>query len=428
MPNNRQLQVSKNRRFLVHSDGTPFFYLADTAWELFHRCDRQDADLYLENRAAKGFTVIQAVVLAELDGLHTPNPYGHTPLHDNDPNQPNEDYFAHVDYIVDKANALGLFIGMLPTWGDKFNRAWGQGPEIFTPKNAKAFGRFLGQRYRDKDIIWVLGGDRDLITDHHVDIINATAAGLKEKDGGRKLMTFHPQGGKSSSTFVHTEAWLDFHMIQSGHHRYCPTYEFVERDYRLKPTRPTLDGEPGYEDHPNHFNTRRGWLDQHDVRRSLYWSLFAGGCGYTYGCHDIWQMYQEGRTPVSWARTPWQQALDLPGSAQVQHGRRLLESRPYLTRIPAQAVVVGDCWRGEDHIRATRCSEGSYILVYLPSGQRVDVDLRTLRTKAANATWFNPRSGAYSAIGQVQCSEKQTFTPPYDPEGRDWILALDALI
>ena len=70
------LQVSANRRFLIHDDGTPFFYLGDTAWELFHRLTLDEADYYLRDRAAKGFTVIQAVVLAEMDGLHTPNMNG----------------------------------------------------------------------------------------------------------------------------------------------------------------------------------------------------------------------------------------------------------------------------------------------------------------------------------------------------------------
>src|SRR3954470_18038333 len=80
-----KLKVSDNRHFLVHDDGTPFFWLGDTAWELFHRLKREEADHYLTNRANKGFTVIQAVVLAEMDGLNTPNAYGHRPLDNNDP-------------------------------------------------------------------------------------------------------------------------------------------------------------------------------------------------------------------------------------------------------------------------------------------------------------------------------------------------------
>ena len=168
---------------------------------MFHRLTREEADLYLQDRAKKGFTVIQAVILAELDGLNTPNAYGEKPLIDNDPTKPNEKYFTHVDYIVNRAAKLGMIIGMLPSWGDKWNKNWGLGPEIFTAANAKSFGRYLGKRYRDKPIIWIMGGDRDIIDDEDSGIINSMVEGLKAGDGGAHLVTFHPQGGKSSSDF-----------------------------------------------------------------------------------------------------------------------------------------------------------------------------------------------------------------------------------
>ena len=118
-----RLKVSDNKRFLVYEDGRPFFYLGDTAWELFHRLNREEASRYLEHRAKNGFTVIQAVALAEIDGHTVPNPYGHLPLLDLDPAKPDvkdgpaNDYWDQVDYIVNKAETLGLFIGFLPTWG-----------------------------------------------------------------------------------------------------------------------------------------------------------------------------------------------------------------------------------------------------------------------------------------------------------------------
>src|SRR3712207_4815241 len=108
-----RVKVSDDKHFLATQDGKPFFYLGDTAWELFHRLNREEAERYLRNRAEKRYTVIQAVVLAELNGLNDPNPYGHKPLADNDPTKPNEEYFKHVDFVVNKAEELGLFVGML---------------------------------------------------------------------------------------------------------------------------------------------------------------------------------------------------------------------------------------------------------------------------------------------------------------------------
>src|SRR5450759_5660232 len=159
--NHGKLKISENRRFLIFEDGTPFFYLGDTGWELFHRLNKDDAEKYLENRRAKGFTVIQAVALAEFDGLNTPNAEGNKPLINNNPLTPNEKYFEHVDWVIKAAAEKGLYIGLLPTWGDKWNKKWGIGPKIFNPENAKAYGKFLGQRYKTyPNIIWILGGDR----------------------------------------------------------------------------------------------------------------------------------------------------------------------------------------------------------------------------------------------------------------------------
>ena len=212
-PSNAQrLQVSENQRYLVTEDGEPFFWMADTAWELFHRCDREEAAMYLSKRASQGFNVIQAVSLAELDGLHAPNPYGATPLLDDDPSKPNEDYFEHVDFVIELADSLGLYIALLPTWGDKLNtKSWGVGPEIFTPENARVFGRWIGDRYKSYDnIIWIIGGDRNPRDDSKdVEVWNQMAEGIAEAAGGydETLMSFHPQpkelGG--SSTWFHEQ-------------------------------------------------------------------------------------------------------------------------------------------------------------------------------------------------------------------------------
>lgn len=159
---NGPLKVAENSHYLVHENGKPFFWLGDTAWELFHRLNKDQADYYLKRRAEQGYTVIQAVALAEFDGLHVPNPYGELPLNFDDLSQPNEKYFQHVDYIIDKAAENGLYIAFLPTWGDKLFKSGGKGPEFFTPENAKTYGKYLGNRYKErKNIIWILGGDRN---------------------------------------------------------------------------------------------------------------------------------------------------------------------------------------------------------------------------------------------------------------------------
>lgn len=417
----QKLNVSENHRYLIRDDGTPFFWLGDTAWELFHRLDREEATKYLQNRADKGFTVIQAVALAEFDGLNTPNFYGDTPLTNNDPIQPNEAYFKHVDFVVNKAEALGLFIGMLPTWGDKFNKKWGIGPEIFTPENAYVYGEFLGKRYKNKPVIWILGGDRIPEEEEDFEIIRAMAKGLAAGDENRHLMTYHPMGGRNSSEFFHQDEWLDVNMFQSGHgEKDIPNYEMTTHNYTLTPIKPTLDGEPCYEDHPINWKPENGWFDDADVRQAAYWSMLAGACGHTYGNHNVWQMWEPGREPVSSARTPWKEALDHPGAFQMGYMRRLFESRPFTTLQPDPSLI-NNSFNDKSHVQAAR-GDG-FMIVYLPENESIDITMGKISGRKINAWWFDPRTGDYVNIGKVRNNGSYTFKTPNAE--KDWVLILD---
>jgi hypothetical protein len=428
-----RLKVSENKRFLVTEKGDPFFYLGDTAWELFHRLNREDAEKYLKDRSAKGFTVIQAVVLAEENGLHVPNAYGQTPLVGDDPSRPNEAYFAHVDWIVNRAAEQGLFVGMLPTWGDKWNKAWGKGPEIFTPQNAAVFGQWLGRRYKDKPIIWILGGDRRVETDRHREILRAMARGLKAGDGGTHLITLHPTGGGGSAQYFPNEDWLDFHMRQNGHAaEFTGRYDQTRADYDRTPVKPVIDAEPIYEDHPVSFKAKDfGHSVAADVRRPLYWDLFTGACGHTYGHHSVWQFYAPGRAPVNGPLMSWDVAIDQPGACQMQYGRRLIESRPFLTRIPDDSVIVpanvptAVPGAGIRRFVATRDSEGSYAMVYAPVGRPFAVRMDKIQGPTVHAWWFNPRNGQAASIGEFASRGTHEFCSPDKGEELDWVLVLD---
>jgi hypothetical protein len=427
------LKVSENRHFLVTADGRPFFWLGDTAWELFHRLNREDAERYLRTRAEQRFTLIQAVALAEFDGLTVPNAYGETPLRNNDPAQPNEAYFAHVDWIVKRANALGLYIGFLPTWGDKWNKKWGLGPEIFTAANAEQYGEWLGRRYRDAGLVWILGGDRPVETDAHREIIRAMARGLRRGDGGAHLMTLHPTGGQSSSGPFHTDEWLDFNMRQNGHvPEFTGRYELTRSDYDRAPTKPVLDGEPIYEDHPVSFDAKKlGHSIASDVRRPLYWDLFSGAFGHTYGHHSVWQFWTPARQPVNNPLLPWTSAIEQPGASQMRHARALLESRPFLTRIPADDVIVEGRvptsipGAGRYRFVATRDTDGTYAMVYAPIGRTFTVRMSTVKGNRVRAWWFNPRDGRAVPIGTFPNTGDREFTPPDPGEMLDWVLVLD---
>jgi len=425
--------VSDNARFLVTEANEPFFWLGDTAWELFHRLTRQEARDYLQHRQQKRFTVIQAVVLAEFDGLTLPNQYGHLPLIENDPARPNEAYFEYVDELVQMAAEHELYVGLLPTWGDKVYQAWGVGPVVFTPDKARQYGEFLGERYRrQSNIIWILGGDRAAVSDEqdYRPIWRALAAGIDAGAGFRALKTYHPMGRHSSSAWLHDEDWLDVNMLQSGHGsgRDTPTWDMIAQDYARTPAKPTLDGEPNYEDHPvnpwRKWEPANGYYRDDDVRKQLYRSVFAGGCGVTYGHHSVWQFYSPRVDKINHADRTWIEALDRPGASQAQFLRRLMEARPYLTRIPDQSLLLSDAGERGDHVQATRDDGGRYAFVYIPNAsQTVERDLRRLRGNTLRSWWYNPRDGSSSEIGELARTALRAFTSP--AEGPDWVLILD---
>lgn len=429
-----RLKVSVNKRFLVREDGTkegaPFFYLGDTAWELFHRLNREEADRYLADRAAKRFTVIQAVVLAEFDGLDDPNTYGNVPLKDHDPSRPNDLYFQHVDYIVRKAEALGLYVGMLPTWGNKVGNTAHpyDSEEIFTPENAFVYGKFLGQRYKNSAVIWIVGGDRPPDTEAKRAVWRAMAKGLREGDGGSHLMTFHPPGGHTSAEWLHAEEWLDFNMMQNGHNTDTDVWNRISRDYARTPAKPVMDGEPLYEDHPIAFNAReRGYSNAADIRKFAYWDLFSGACGFTYGNHSLWQMNKPDKEPINGPLNYWYDALDRPGARQMQHLRALIESRPILDRIADQTLLASDPSAGGKHIQAARASDGSYAFVYVPASRAFSIHMDKIAGSKARAWWFNPRNGVATDLGEFAHSGAvvQEFTPPDAGENVDWVLVVD---
>jgi Protein of unknown function (DUF4038)/Putative collagen-binding domain of a collagenase len=428
---NGPLRVSDNKRYLVHENGQPFYWMGDTAWELFHRLNREEAEHYLRKRAEQGFTVIQAVALAELNGLRDPNPYFEVPLDNMDPTRPREAYFQHVDWIIDKAAELGLYIALLPTWGDKlYKDSWGTGPEVFNPDNARVYGRWLGNRYKNKtNLIWVMMGDRNPRNETDVAVWNAMAEGVTEGVGSAKkpLITAHPQpndmadGG--AGRWFHDKNWYSFNMFQTGHCRENPIYDRIAVAYNRLPAKPTLDGESLYEDHPVCFNRHDlGTSNAYDVRIGAYWAVFAGAFGHTYGCHDIWQFYTPRREPINGAGIPWKEALLLPGAGQMQHLRKLMESRPMLERIPDQSLLV-ESFDEHDKVLATRGNR--YAFVYTTKGKSFTVNMGKIKGKKVTAAWYSPRDGQSQPIGTFDNSGKHLFKPPASGYGQDWVLVLD---
>lgn len=438
---NKSLILSPDGRYLQQPDGSPFFYLADTAWELLHGLDLEEAEHYLTTRASQGFTAIQTVILGERDGLRKPTPGGQVPFHDLDPARPNEAYFAHVDAVVRRMNELGLFAALLPTWGDKIENQFGEGPQVLHPGNARAYGRFVGERYRDAQVVWVMGGDRDVSRPPFLETVREVALGIHEGDAGRHLMTFHPPGRSSSSHHVHEEPWLDFHMWQTGHSNpELDTSVLIAEDRARTPIRPVLDGEPCYENIPvmgGAWNPTGARFTAADARRRAWRSVLAGACGHTYGCNEVWMMHRHGDEQFVGANMDWKRALHLPGANQMRHLRAWAEARAFQSLEPVSGVVLeldanvyGDSnlqrrvrWKpwpegGAEIVRPTSAAGADCVATYLPLGSPAKYDFGRLGGRVALA-WFDPRHGTL-ADGGVSAALTDWIEPP--SVGEDWVL------
>lgn len=436
-----RLEISSNKRFFQTPDGKPFFWLGDTGWLLFVKCDRQQAINYLETRQQQGFNVVQVMVLHELK--RAKNKYGDSALVNLDASRPlttgghnannakEYDYWDHVDFIIDEAARRGIYMALVPVWGSNVKEG------MVTVQQAEAYARFLAERYKNKtNIIWLNGGD---IRGTEGEAVWKTIGITLKKYTPQQLVTFHPRGRHSSSEWFHSENWLDFNMFQSGHRTYAQdtskadpwhygedNWKYITKDYTLTPTKPTLDGEPSYENIPHglHDTALPRWTAA-DLRRYAYWSVFAGGAGFTYGENAVMQFHTPGDKDANYGvNIDWITGLQAPGAAQLRHLKELLLSKSYFDRVPAQEILVNNTGTRYDYNIATKGKQ--YALVYTYTGNNFTIDRSKISFPIKSLQWFHPADGKRSTITTKGDGNLMEFDPPGEPgSGNDWVLIIE---
>ena len=430
------LKVSENHRFLTTADGKPFFWLGDTGWLLFSKLTREEAEKYLDDRARKGFNVIQVMVLHE---LKVTNVYGDSAVIRQNISQPavtsgnsvenstDYDFWDHMDFIIGKAEEKGIYMALVPVWGSNVKSG------KISRKQADQYSTWLAKRYAEKsNIIWLNGGD--LAGSDSTAIWEIIGNNLR-KYAPNQLITYHPFGRTQSSTWFYNAPWLDFNMVQSGHRRYDQddselgygedNYKYISTDYKLTPAKPTIDGEPSYEGIPQglHDTTQPRWTNN-DLRRYAYWSVFAGAFGFTYGNNAVMQINRPSdKKPSYGAKDFWFDAINAPGASEMIHLKNLMLSFPFFERVPDQSIIVNN---GEkyNYLAATRGK--NYALIYTYNGRNMEINTGKIEGRRMTASWFNPRNGSYTKIGTFKNSGILTFDPPGEiQDGNDWVLVLE---
>jgi len=428
------LQVSPDGHRLVTDTGIPFFWLADTGWTLM-LMNPTEVDLYMQNRAAKIFNVIQMMAIRTYNfdptrmNLNLKNYNGDSAFTSLGPVIFNETYWQHIDYIVDTAEKYGIYIAMFALWGLDVDTLFSN-PSVHNYQ----YGNMLAKRYKNKkNIIWVVSGEYEKVADwksgarptsKEFALIRNIAQGISAGKAPEQLMSIHPIG--TSSYNFHNDRWLSFNMQQT-YTRLNFNVSRITSDYNKSPTKPVINAEPGYEGRVS-GSARTPW----HMRLQAYWSVFSGAFGFTYGAYKVF-----GTLPG------WQQALNIEGAYDMQHLKDLIQSRPFLGSSPDHSVVntPGSYTNYKNpnsltYRAALRGKNTNFIFVYSTHGLSINMNLSKFSGRQVNAWWFNPRDGqiydnkqkrSKSPFSQFKASGSKTFTPPATSTGpdNDWVLVLD---
>jgi hypothetical protein len=380
------VKVSENHRYFVDAGGVPVFWLGTTQWQLFREYKLEDARTILEKSASHGFVFAQVMLLGVGDGTAA-NVYGQKAWLGNDPARPNEAYFKNVDAVVRIAGENHVAISMT-----LFHQRY---RKTITLEKARAWARWLGARYRDvPNIIWSMTPEAKA---EFVPILRELAAGLREGDGGRHLITFKPDPAPYSSSFIHAEPWLDFNSMQTWNRRDL-IYPFVTKDYGLRPIKPVLMAEGAYEAGSEYgFPVTPLW-----IRRQAYYSYLAGG-HHTYGHNDSWRVLPT-----------WKQALDAPGACQLGTLKQIFTARKqWWLLVPDQSILAtGGQTDGAVLHLAARHAGGQWVMVYLADNASFSVNMGKLTAEKVHALWIDPKTGKATSAGNFSNTGVQSFTTP----------------
>jgi hypothetical protein len=371
----------------------------------------QDAKLILDNRKAKGFTVILVMLLGvgasgNVDGNadgRSANTEGERPWLNDDPVTPNEKYFRNVDAVLDYANSIGITIVL----GIYHSRMGSRNP--LQMHNARAWARWLATRYRRApNLIWGMFPRPEL---ECLPMARELARGLKEGDKGCHLISAHPDPSPASSgTVLHRERWLAFNTIQ--------TFKWVERivpmvseDRNRFPRKPVIMAEGAYEDGIEYgFTASPAW-----IRRQAWYSCLAGGW-HCYGHNDSWRIWPT-----------WKKALDAPGASQMSIVKHVITDRFEWWKLhPDPSIIVeGRSLVGDMLTLAARHPRWKWLMAYRAGPGECAVRLdRMPAGRGRRAFCIDPRTGVANDVALSAGGASTSFSTP--PGWEDALLVIES--
>jgi hypothetical protein len=416
----------------LSSDGThlvntftnqPVFITGDSAWSLITQLDNADVDVYLSARAAQGYNYLWCAAADNYYQTNAPaNYYGNVPFDGADFTNFDSAYWAHVDYVIQRAAAYGFTVALDPGFvGLSSPGGYLQSYLNSTDAVVTAYGAFLGSRYKNyPNIIWALGGDVDPSTGV-VPKITDLANGIRSVDTV-DLITAEGYPQQAALDTYSGLSWLQLNWL------YLHTSNIpgaANSNYTRTPFLPPFLGESWYENDSG--------ITQLQLREQGYWGVLGGaylGNG-GFGNDPLW-FFNGGPDEVSGDPT-WQSQLTSAGSLAQEYLGALFRSREHWKLVPdlSSSVVtscVPNCGSASSDtlVAAARTSDGQTIIAYIPNGNATTISVNLTTVTSATSTvhgwWFNPQTGAATDLGTFANSGTMMFAPP---DGNDWVLVLD---
>lgn len=396
---------------LAHADGTPFFWLGDTAWNGVLKARPDEWEQYLAVRREQGFTAVQAVLTQWRSFPH--DAAGEMAFQGRESIVINPAFYQRLDDKVGAIAAHGLVPALVLIWANT-----PKDPGYYLPaEDMILLARYEVARYAAYRPVWLLGGDGEY----------RGAAGEKWKATGRAVfgesgeqpVTMHPGGINWPGEDLRDEPWLTFHAYQSGHGDGDRDLRWLQSGppaatWMTQPLKPVINQEPNYEAHLS-YQKRQVFNDYH-VRRASYWSLLVTPtAGVTYGHHGIWPWMEERGVPADHDKSGqapvWHEALHADGAEQMRFLRQFFDGLAWWHLRPAVHLLRAQPGDADPNrfIAIAATAQGTEVVAYVPMG-----DALHLTVPLENARWFNPRSGGWRAAGAGE-----RFEPP---DGRDWVL------
>lgn len=420
-----EVRCAPDGHHLMHADGTPFFYLADTCWLGPMVSTPDEWELYLRNRASYRFNAVQF--------LSTPfrsiaqNAEGRVAYTGTEHISIDPLFFRRLDARVAAMNAHGLLAVPLVIHAGKDTPL---NPGHGLPRDQViVLARYIVARYGGHHVLW------DLIAE-----ANFHGEGAEYwKEVGRAVfpeppyppLTLHPYGRDWVLDEFNDEPWLTVMGYQSAHgddegHWRWLTEGPPATDWRREPARPIINLEPPYEGHLAR-HSRTPFTDA-TVRRATYWSVFAPPpAGVAYGAHGIWSWSDGTEAPMAHKDTgvplPWRQALDMPGATSMRRLAELMDSLPWWTLRPSPDLLAHQPGQADARrtVVATRSDDGTLALIYIPAEESVSLRLDGL-AQPIGASWYDPRTGERLPADSPRGPGDWTVRTP---GSGDWVLLLE---